>query len=223
MAAPTEVTIKNLSGEWTMNKTLSNSTDPILSLQGMSWLTRKALNIATVTLHINAYPDSEDASVIHIHIDQTLTGGVKGTSEHRLSDGKKREHTDHLFGHVEGQSRYIRGSTGSDGRVRPNQAFLTKSNDPKVVQFLNGEILADGKHSDGFLVETSLGQEFGEGEGLWFQSFVESLDNGWTAEQIWGFEVIDGERYYTRRVVVAKGKQVELARFVYSYVGPRKE
>ncbi|PYH84494.1 hypothetical protein BO82DRAFT_352049 [Aspergillus uvarum CBS 121591] len=222
MAAPAEVTIKNLSGEWTMNKTLSNPTDAILSLQGMSWLTRKALNLATITLHIDTYPDPEDSAIIHIKIDQTLTGGIKGTSENRISDGKKREHTDHIFGHVQGQSRYIRGSSSSDGKARPNFAFLTKSEDPKVAQFLNGEILADGKAVDGFVVE-DLGQEFGDGEGLWFQSFVESLDNGWTAEQIWGFEVIDGQRYYTRRVVVAKDKHVEMARFVYSYVDPKKE
>ncbi|RAL17179.1 uncharacterized protein BO97DRAFT_358764 [Aspergillus homomorphus CBS 101889] len=223
MAAPAEVTIKNLSGEWTMNKSLSNPTDAILALQGMSWLTRKALNLATITLHIDTYPDPEDSTITHINIDQTLTGGIKGTSEHRISDGQKREHTDHIFGHVQGQSRYFRGSSSSDGKVRPNFAFLTKSDDPKVAQFLNGEILADGKPAEGFVVENGLGEELGEGEGLWFGSFVESLDNGWTAEQIWGFEMIDGQRYYTRRVVVAKEAKYELARFVYSYAGPRNE
>jgi len=35
--------------------------------------------------------------------------------------------------------------------------------------------------------------------------------------QIWGFEVIDGQRRHSRRVAVTKGTQVEMARLVYSF------
>lgn len=49
-------------------------------------------------------------------------------------------------------------------------------------------------------------------------SHVESLDNGWTATQIWGFQTIDGERRHARHIVVAKdGKRVEI-RLVYDYL-----
>ena len=55
-------------------------------------------------------------------------------------------------------------------------------------------------------------------DGVFGQSWVESTDKGWTAEQIWGFEMVDGERRYTRRVVVAKGKTAILGWLVYDYV-----
>jgi hypothetical protein len=49
------------------------------------------------------------------------------------------------------------------------------------------------------------------------QSWAVSQGGGWTAEQIWGFEEIEGKRFYTRRVVVRRGEEVERARLVYDY------
>lgn len=56
-------------------------------------------------------------------------------------------------------------------------------------------------------------------EGHFIHSWVENKDAGWTAEQIWGFEVVDGVRRHTRRVVVRKGENVERGWLVYDYVG----
>lgn len=50
----------------------------------MGWMTRKALAIANITLNIKHTKD--EAGVEKIDIDQTLTGGIKGTSEHRTLD-----------------------------------------------------------------------------------------------------------------------------------------
>ncbi|PYH91465.1 hypothetical protein BO71DRAFT_359292 [Aspergillus ellipticus CBS 707.79] len=222
MAAPADITIKNLNGEWTMDKSLSNPTEPILELQGMGWLMRKALGIATVTLSIHEYPDPAEPTILHIDIDQTVTGGIKGTKERRVSDSQKREHQDHIFGHVRGESKVFRGSRRDGGKVRPYLEFNTKCKDQLVFKFLRGEVLADGAECEGFVVE-DLGEEYGKGEGLWFQSFVENLDSGWTAEQIWGFEVINGQRYHTRRVAVVKDGSYKLARFVYTFIKPRAE
>ncbi|PYI12364.1 hypothetical protein BO78DRAFT_301537 [Aspergillus sclerotiicarbonarius CBS 121057] len=188
----------------------------------MGWLTRKALSVATVTLSIHEYFDPEEPTVWHIDIDQTVTGGIKGTTERRISDSKPREHEDHIFGHIRGLSKFFRGSKGADGKVRPSPGFYTQSDEPLVFKFLKGEVLADGSECEGFLVE-DMGEEYGEGEGIWYQSFVENLDSGWTAEQIWGFEMINGKRYYTRRVAVIKGKSYKLARFVYTFIKPRAE
>ncbi|KAF3360272.1 hypothetical protein VdG1_01232 [Verticillium dahliae VDG1] len=85
MAAPANITIKNLSGKWQMNKTLSDSPEPALALQGIGWMVRKAVGLATLTLH-------------------TATGGVKGTTENRCLDLEFREHADWLFGSCRGQS-----------------------------------------------------------------------------------------------------------------------
>lgn len=152
-------------------------------------MTRKAITFATVTLSINQSVDSD--KVHHIDIDQTLTGGLKGTSEHRIADWQIREHSDHIFGTVDGRSRFLRGSKGEDGKVRPNLEVITSIggngvDDAQAKKFLRGEILADGSECDGFVVEEGIGQEFGDGEGLWFQSFVQNKDPGygWSAEQV---------------------------------------
>lgn len=53
-------------------------------LQGVSWFTRKAIRFSTITLDIKQYRD--DDGVEHIDIDQTATGGIKGTTENRTLD-----------------------------------------------------------------------------------------------------------------------------------------
>ncbi|KAI2011514.1 hypothetical protein LOZ52_004778 [Ophidiomyces ophidiicola] len=211
MAAPAEKTIKDLNGRWTMNKTISNDTDPILSLQGISWLTRKTIGLATITLHVKQYND--DAGISHVDIAQTLTGGISGTTEQRVLGWEEHEHTDHIFGTVRGRSRYVRGTAPADGKVRPDVEVQTKAGDEQVAvtKFLKGETLADGSEVEGFVA--------GDGEDFWVQSWVESVNDGWTAEQVWGFEVIDGVRRYTRRVVAEKNGKVIKARLVYDYLG----
>jgi hypothetical protein len=153
----------------------------------MSWFLRKALPYATVTLHVNEYPDSANPQVYHIDIDQVITGGITGSKEARQLDWQEREHVDNIFGTLRGKSRFFRGSKADDGKVRPAVDFQTKvgeaEQDAKVQRFLRGEILLDGSAAEGFVVDDE-GAEFGEGEGLWMQSFVVNEQNGWTAEQV---------------------------------------
>ncbi|EAS35261.2 uncharacterized protein CIMG_00615 [Coccidioides immitis RS] len=213
MAAPAEITIQDLNGRFCMDKTVSNDADPILSLQGISWLTRKAIGIATITLHVKEYKD--DDGTVHIDIAQTLTGGISGTTEHRTLNWDENEHSDHIFGTVKGRSRFVRGAAGADGKIRPAVEVQTKAGNEKdqeaVARFLSGEILADGSATEGFVA--------GEGEDYWVHSWVESVNDGWTAEQIWGFENINGVRKYTRRVVAEKKGKVIKARLVYDFLG----
>jgi hypothetical protein len=64
---------------------LSDDTDKILALQGVSWVTRRILiAIATITLDIKHYKDDE--GVEHIDIEQTLTGGITASPEYRTLD-----------------------------------------------------------------------------------------------------------------------------------------
>lgn len=56
----------------------------MLTLQGIGWIVRKAISIATITLDVKQYRDDE--GVEHIDIEQTATGGVKGTTENRTLD-----------------------------------------------------------------------------------------------------------------------------------------
>ncbi|KAL2820229.1 hypothetical protein BDW59DRAFT_117814 [Aspergillus cavernicola] len=223
MATPTDITLINYSGSWTMDRTISDPTDPVLAMQGLSWFMRTTLAWVSVTLNTKQYqsPDSSDKTIQHIDVDNIVTGGVQGTSEQRITDWKKREHSDNIFGRVEGQSRFLRGVV-KDGSVKPNVQICTNLQDEKIGKFLRGEILADGGACEGFTIDP-VGEGFGEGEGLWLQSYVESLDSSWTAEQVWGFEAINGQRYHTRRIAVANNGEFVLARLIYTFVPPQPE
>ena len=86
------------------NHTLSDSVDEILTLQGVSWLTRKIINNATITLYIEHYKDN---GVERIDIEQTLTGGISASPEYRTLDWTFRKSQTSLFGPVTGRSRRI--------------------------------------------------------------------------------------------------------------------
>ena len=55
-------------------------------------------------------------------------------------------------------------------------------------------------------------------EGGFIESRVESVEDGWVQEQIWGFEDFEGERRYVMRVFVEKKGQRKEARLVYDWV-----
>jgi hypothetical protein len=184
----------------------------------MGWIMRKTISLATVTIHVHQYQDKENPTVWAIDAQQVITGGIKASTEERRLDWEAREHVDSIFGHLSGRSRLISGKAEGDV-IRPVLEVNTSTGNPeedaKVQKFLSGEILADGSKSDGFVGE--------EGEDALMQAFVRNLDSGWTAEQIWGFEIVDGERRHARRVVVAKDGQVEYARLVYTFKERRTE
>lgn len=75
-------------------------------MQGVPWWKRKAIGLATLTLAIKHYKD--DAGIEHIDIDQTLTGGIPGTTEIRILTWTERPNEDHVFGPVIGKSRRIK-------------------------------------------------------------------------------------------------------------------
>lgn len=171
----------------------------------MSWLSRKAIGLATVTLSITETnkPTTENPSgppITHIDIAQTLTGGIPGTTECRILDFVQRPHTDHIFGSLKGQTRWCRGakSGAEDGKVRPNPEILSRAGgngmeDAAIARFLRGEEGPDGTvTAEGFLVEKVTGDLAGEEgtdpeDGVWVQTYVENVDAGWAAEQVCSF------------------------------------
>ncbi|KAK4498685.1 hypothetical protein PRZ48_009195 [Zasmidium cellare] len=52
--------------------------------------------------------------------------------------------------------------------------------------------------------------------------WTDHLDVGASTSQVCGFEVVEGERRYTRRLVVSKGEDVLRVRLVFDYVGQRQ-
>jgi len=63
------------------------------------------------------------------------------------------------------------------------------------------------------------GEKAGPNGECLMESFVEAKA-GWTGRQVWGFAIVEGERRYTRRVVISKGSEVLKIRMVYNWYGP---
>jgi len=167
------------------NKEQSDSTDKMLELQGISWFMRKAIQMSSISLSVKHYKD--DAGVERIDIDQTLSGGISGTSERRILDWTYREHEDHIFGALLGKSRRLK---------------MKDITDP----FLKNDWLPD-------TVEHGV-----------IESFVESdtpkSNNVWTVNQVWGFELVEGDRKYARHLKFSSPQEDLELRLIYDYGGP---
>ncbi|KAK5070944.1 hypothetical protein LTS08_000595 [Lithohypha guttulata] len=204
MACPKETNNRALNGKFVMNKSLSDNLDSMLALQGLSWFTRKAISFATVTLTIKEYQD--DKSLYHIDISSNASG-LSTTQENRTMDWEDRPHKDKIFGNVKGRSRLVKLSTTAFEPCEPYNESDT--------QFLQGKILKDGTTASKFLEDEVV------------QSYVKNQDagHGWSAEQVWNFEEVQGKRYYTRRIVSrsSDGTKSERVRLVYDYLGVTKE
>jgi hypothetical protein len=178
------------------NKTLSDNPEPGLALQGIGYLTRKAIGLTTVTLHIKQY---EKDGLVHIDIDQTATGGIKGTSEIRTIDGESREHTDWLFGTVAAKSEWAGGA--KHPAIADFEAVKEHDVEWLTKDWLQGPEEATGPDGAINLVNS-----------------VRAVPDSWTASQVWGFETIGGERRYTRHVVLKKGAEKVKLRLVYDFI-----
>jgi len=73
---------------------------------------------------------------------------------------------------------------------------------------------------DEFLRNGWDGKWLEEAKGEVIQAYVESVgkDPNWIADQIWGFESIDGGRRYVRHVVARKGSEVHKIKTVYDWI-----
>ena len=100
-----------------------------------------------------------------------------------------REKDDKVFGKVQGKSRFVNIKD-----IEEDDAYLKDGWDKEWL---------DGDEVKGEVVE----------------SYAESVgkEPKWTAEQVWGFEKIGGERRYVRHIVVRKGKEVHKIKTVYDW------
>lgn len=105
MAAPSSITLGDLSGAWALNRDLSDSSEDLLKLQGISLPIRKILNLSKVTLQVNQYVDEQNRT--HIDISQSMTGGIGGTTETRILDWTERSQKNSVFGTVTGRTRWV--------------------------------------------------------------------------------------------------------------------
>lgn len=159
--------------------------------------------MASVYLSVKHYKDEN--GIEHIDIDQTVTGGIKGTSEYRVLDWTERPHEDHVFGAVLSKSRRV-------PLAEVEREWLKK--DWEDESFENGEIIYTCAKSD-----TAKSGRTWSSEQVRRLAIVseESLLNKHPFKT-WGFEQVNGEKRYTRHVFFEgpKGEVIEI-RLVYDY------
>ncbi|KAH8691467.1 hypothetical protein BGW36DRAFT_53363 [Talaromyces proteolyticus] len=206
MAAPSQINVRNLKGNWIMDKNLSDDTDPVLKLQGVGWLVRKGIGMSTVNMEFiqSTEVDPETSKpFIQLIANQTAVGGSNvGTSETRIMDWMEREHSDFIFGDVTIRCRFVNGVRDSEGNIRPDIALETPGP--------NGEYLKEMVYAPGEDEDDDL-------SGLFIQDYIVKK-TGSVAEQVWGFENICGQRCLTRRVLASKGSSYKMARVVYKFI-----
>ncbi|KAF2723320.1 hypothetical protein K431DRAFT_283126 [Polychaeton citri CBS 116435] len=163
---PDSVDIGNMTGVYTLNKTLSSPTDAVLRMQKVGWLIRQAVAYSNVTVTIRQYTDAEDR--LHLDTEQVSTGGIR-SNEERTLDWTWRDKSDTVFGKVRGRVRLVK-LVDVEGEV---------------------EFLKEGLE--------------GEGEDrLVLENQTCSLTDDWTAQQIWGFGIVDGTRRRLQNAIVSK-------------------
>ncbi|KAI1195552.1 hypothetical protein F5X97DRAFT_335234 [Nemania serpens] len=188
MAAPASKTIGNLGGKWRLNKNRSDPTDPAFQLQGISWLTRKIIANATIRLDVKQYTD--ERGTVHIEITQEASG-------HRTLDFEERELSDRVFGKIRGQTKFVSAEELDD--------------------LVQEKSIADDGYLSADWIE-GRAEQTGPGDASHVFNCVRSVGEGWTATQVWGFQMVDGERRYVRNVVVAKDGESRNLKIVYDWI-----
>ncbi|KAL2846407.1 hypothetical protein BJY01DRAFT_263356 [Aspergillus pseudoustus] len=200
-----------LKGRWVIDKALSTGTEGILKLQGVPWALRKAVNLVTITLDIGIYPKTTETTQTTtppptvIEIQVTPTGGLPGTKEIRILDWSELEQTDFAFGTTKHATGFVKGSAGNLGNVYPDIEMKREAGSEKAKRFLRGEILEDGTPSKWFVPSSPADGGAGE-EAVWVHTFIRSVPEKWTVEQVWGFEEVDGNVCHARRFVAVDKK-----------------
>jgi hypothetical protein len=160
---------------------LSDDSDDILKLQGVSWFKRRAISMFTLTLGVKHYTD--EAGNEHIDVEQTLSGGIKGTNEDRTLDWEERGEIDDVFGAVIGKSKKVKAEEVEDEFLKSGWTEDT---------FQDGLVLAVD-WSD----TAKSGMEWRAEMVRLYRFFLLVVPH---ILQTWGFEVLNGERRHARRL-----------------------
>ncbi|RDW90312.1 uncharacterized protein DSM5745_02087 [Aspergillus mulundensis] len=206
MASPLNVTVRNLTGSWALNQTLSSSPSPALELQGVSWLVRSAIASAPVTITTEQSETLDEKvgnEITTIASTQSTLGRTVDDVKYlkRGPDGEgqwsdEEEIKDHpLFGSMSVRSRWAR---------------MRKST-------LDEKFTIEGMNDEAEVGEGEEDDEATEEEVI--EVIVHGTTGGWISHQIWAFEEIDGQRYHTRRARVTKDEKVVTVRMVYDWQG----
>jgi hypothetical protein len=175
------------------SKSHSGEFDPIFAIQGIPWLIRKVISMATLSMKVAHDVEAETGTktIVFTMMVSIAIAGLGEEKEVRFLDGREQLHSSALFGTSAAQSRLVH--------------------------------LATAKGHDGEPLNPSLYREFlpeGEsgGENNLYDLIVHQT-NGWIMEQVWGFGMVNGERHLIRTLVIKKGDKVAYTKAVYDWNG----
>ncbi|KAL3443571.1 hypothetical protein BJX65DRAFT_311729 [Aspergillus insuetus] len=207
MHHPASIISKAAHGSWVMDKALSTDSDPILKLQGVGWVTRKGISMATITIRIKSSSEMDhesQADVNRLDIEQTLSAVLPGSTETRILNWTERKQKDPLFGILRGRSRLVGGTRDDDGIVRPAIEIESTLTDEKAKSVIRD-----------FLRDFTTAASHDNLSDLYMHDYVRSEKAGWTVEQTWGISSVDSQEALVRRVVLVKDNTHETAVVVY--------
>lgn len=133
------------------NKTLSDSNDPILKIQGVGWIQRKAIGAASLTLTIKQYDD--DAGKTHLDMEGKPSGGP-AQLEQRILDWDVESDVNHpLFGKGKARSKWVKKegitdeylSKGWEDGIDEFIIMQTTLDSGSVTTLVHGFEVVDGK------------------------------------------------------------------------------
>ncbi|KAL4872828.1 hypothetical protein BDV12DRAFT_193166 [Aspergillus spectabilis] len=213
MAPPSEINIRNLTGDWVIDKHRTENLDAALKLQGIGWLRRKAVTSGTITLKITQFTEEANASSlseaekpVHLMMQQGLRGIFPGVEQTRVLNWTEHEHVDAVSGAaIVVRSQFVNGIKAGKGTAKP------------VIQIETAGAV-DLSSVEAYLASPVTG---GEGEDVlekaFVQDFIRCEDGGWTAEQVWAVERVGDDVFLSCRAVAVKGSSIEKACLVYKY------
>lgn len=104
-----------------------------------------------------------------------------------------------------------------DGLYRPHEDWIFGKVESKNEWLDNAALRGPAKEACGVY-----STEGWIDEGEYLATYVRRLDGTWTASQIWGFMMIDGERRHCRKIRVVAGDKSAEIKFVHDWVEKTK-
>ncbi|KAG6820552.1 hypothetical protein H0H93_015437 [Arthromyces matolae] len=210
MATPPSMTILDITGTYSLNRQKSSKNlDDMLSLQGVSWLTRKAIAYGSPTLKITVVKDAEGVEQITmanpflwyklpdseiLTKSSFLPGGIAGPVDKPTLDWEEVRLVHDVFGAIAARMR----RTTIDN-----------------LQF-EGE-----EDKDNESLKTGWTDDTLEHGVIQFYVKSDTTKSGkvWTDNETWGIELDDGERRFTRHLKLTGPKgNIVYGKMVYDYL-----
>ena len=174
------------------SKTLSDPFDPVFIIQGVPWIIRKVISIASLSMNVTQEVDEVGTkTLVFTQRVSIAISGLKEDKEVHVLDWREKFHSSVVFGTSSGRSRMVNLSTATGH---------------------------DGKALDPLLTKDFLDEGEPGGDNNLYELIVHQT-SGWVMEQMWGFGIVNDERRLIRKMVIRKGDKMAYTRGVYEWMG----